>query len=902
MTVSPVCLVRDGAGPFVATTNGVNVTAGNVIEIKLNSITDITDWFLQVTGTDETSTGPTLANVNNITNKVTSAGSVVSFTMPAGAGRAFLFQSTVTGVGGPLATTFALFVVTDVGTRVGAINERLEGSSAFGWATKVNPVFRTGAAILRYDDTNVPAYGSNTIQGALDAIKTLTFAAGGDLSGTATDQTVVRLQNQPVSNSVPTNAQALVFDGVQWAPYNTSDIFTPGGDLSGSATSQTVIQIRTVPVAAVPASNGQFLQMAAGQWTPSAFAPQHDVVSDGWPKLIVERTNRVPYYLPQAFGNIPLGYGLVGAAPTVLSLGEVQFTAAFGEMYAARSDMGDIINQNPARGYVFAAEQVYAFCQAREAEVAEWWLATNENNAIIQIYNGTSQALVQMITPTGIVGSLRYFSYDQTTASVWVFESGSTRVWGYNEVTKAEVFVDAPVAAVNDLFTYLGVVYVCGSLGEVYAYTADTGTPVANTTLGGGLAPVQGGCGASTFVFVGNGEYVYRLEYLTLAVDGSPHHLEQHTFPGNYLAPGCLRIISDVTQLVVVISEQRQLDVLDDIFTTWSVQLKMFIPITRYPGPLRFDTNRSTTAMIPLRGDNQFFFVEDLDTGSPTTRTATSGVLLKYQGLDTYVGRRTVVGYNAGPYNVAEDDYMIGATSYGGSSSGALTINLPDITDAILGRRIMICDLDGDNTIGSSFNLVHTDPLNDSGNLLSAPYDMIELVATNSGGFTGFAPTPSYAWTVTSRTFFGAESAAFEAINEINSFFPAFKARVVTYAKDTDDATAATTTDEIAFWYNQTGTHTISSIWYVPTSALTANETNNATLKIWRRTSTGVSQTLVASLTTDIANWTAHHAVVLTLSESTISSNYVYSFEITKAGSGVVVPKGTIIMQLSQIA
>ncbi|MGN6293452.1 MAG: beta strand repeat-containing protein [Chitinophagaceae bacterium] len=46
------------------------------------------------------------------------------------------------------------------------------------------------------------------------------IAAGGDLAGTYPDPTVKGLQGKGVSNTAPTNGQALIYNGVEWAPAN----------------------------------------------------------------------------------------------------------------------------------------------------------------------------------------------------------------------------------------------------------------------------------------------------------------------------------------------------------------------------------------------------------------------------------------------------------------------------------------------------------------------------------------------------------------------------------------------------------------------------------------------------------------------------------------------------------
>jgi len=186
MPVSPFSVVQDGAGPFVGTLNGVNLTPGNLISIKLSNFTSVVDWYLQVTGTDETSTPPVLSGVNIISNKVNTPSTVVTFPMPLGAGRAFLFSSTVTGPGGPLTTTFTVYVLTVHGFRVGATGEQRETNATFGWAAILNPLIRTGAGVIRYDDTlALPVTGATNVQDIIDILKGIS-----PISGTSTDVTL----------------------------------------------------------------------------------------------------------------------------------------------------------------------------------------------------------------------------------------------------------------------------------------------------------------------------------------------------------------------------------------------------------------------------------------------------------------------------------------------------------------------------------------------------------------------------------------------------------------------------------------------------------------------------------------------------------------------------------------
>lgn len=98
------------------------------------------------------------------------------------------------------------------------------------------------------------------------------FAAGGDLSGTATTQTVIGIQTKavptPASGYLHYNGSAFVWD----TPTGT---FTAGGDLSGTSTSQTVVGIQTKAVP-TPASGYLHYNGTAFVWdTPGSgtFAP-----------------------------------------------------------------------------------------------------------------------------------------------------------------------------------------------------------------------------------------------------------------------------------------------------------------------------------------------------------------------------------------------------------------------------------------------------------------------------------------------------------------------------------------------------------------------------------------------------------------------------------------------------
>lgn len=148
MPLSPLCVVAEGAGTFAPTTNGVDVSPLAKTKIKLADPSGVDKWFLQVIGTDELSSPPNLVGVNPLTNEATSPTTVVTLTFPPGTGHAVGFRSevrAVSGGGGPIVTTFGIYSPTSFATRVGFVTETREGNSNFGWATKLNPLIRSGA-------------------------------------------------------------------------------------------------------------------------------------------------------------------------------------------------------------------------------------------------------------------------------------------------------------------------------------------------------------------------------------------------------------------------------------------------------------------------------------------------------------------------------------------------------------------------------------------------------------------------------------------------------------------------------------------------------------------------------------------------------------------------------------
>jgi hypothetical protein len=128
-------------------------------------------------------------------------------------------------------------------------------------------------------------------------------AAGGDLSGTVTGATVVKIQGRTVSSTAPVTGQVMGWDGSKWTPqtpvgggvtslfgrtgavtgqtgdYSFTQISgtvgnaqlpTAGGDLSGVLSAPTVAGIQNRPVAPAAPATGQVLVWSGTQWAPQS--------------------------------------------------------------------------------------------------------------------------------------------------------------------------------------------------------------------------------------------------------------------------------------------------------------------------------------------------------------------------------------------------------------------------------------------------------------------------------------------------------------------------------------------------------------------------------------------------------------------------------------------------------
>lgn len=136
---SPICQVSDNGGGQQSTVNGVNVGVGDTVVLSLVSSAGVSQWSISCIGTDETQVATTITaglTINALAKTST-------YTAPSISGTCLLFQSTVTDNNNvTTSTTFAVFTLTQNGTRVGAVGLTVEGSLSFGWVAIISAAAR----------------------------------------------------------------------------------------------------------------------------------------------------------------------------------------------------------------------------------------------------------------------------------------------------------------------------------------------------------------------------------------------------------------------------------------------------------------------------------------------------------------------------------------------------------------------------------------------------------------------------------------------------------------------------------------------------------------------------------------------------------------------------------------
>ncbi len=132
----------------------------------------------------------------------------------------------------------------------------------------------------------------------IQAANTITGAAGGDLSGTVPDPTVVAISGAPLGSTVPTSGHLLLANGSAWvsvamsgaATINSSGVVTisgappsgaAGGDLGGTYPNPTVAKINGQTLGTTTATTGHLLIANGSVWTSVAMSGDATINASG---------------------------------------------------------------------------------------------------------------------------------------------------------------------------------------------------------------------------------------------------------------------------------------------------------------------------------------------------------------------------------------------------------------------------------------------------------------------------------------------------------------------------------------------------------------------------------------------------------------------------------------------
>lgn len=118
------------------------------------------------------------------------------------------------------------------------------------------------------------------------------------------------------------------------------------------------------------------------------------------------------------------------------------------------------------------------------------------------------------------------------------------------------------------------------------------------------------------------------------------------------------------------------------------------------------------------------------------------------------------------------------------------------------------------------------------------------------------------------------------------------------FEKPAADGAAADATAETVF-ARIPRAGTVLSVTFYPSAALTAHADDRAAVIVDQRDGAGGAAANIATLATDVAggNWTAYQGKSLgALTNAAVLAGALLTVEITKAGNGVVVPSGVLVV------
>ena len=266
---SPTCQVREGAGAWQDTTNGVDVTAGSSLTIRLVDTSPYA-WSLECVGTDENNDVSAVNGALVLNNSSKTA----TLTAPGGAA-ALLFRSTINGgvsadgtARPSYATTFKVAVRTTNGLRVGALGETVENDHARGATGLINAAIRAVDSLLGGTPANAAPPATSLSNARVDASTPPTWFTYKTPIGAYKAPTAVTSALH-TSMLAPANAASGVILELYWSPttngagnvkFQIDVVYTSVDGVVGSVT--TLTRIVATPAAADKLQKTQFQYLA----------------------------------------------------------------------------------------------------------------------------------------------------------------------------------------------------------------------------------------------------------------------------------------------------------------------------------------------------------------------------------------------------------------------------------------------------------------------------------------------------------------------------------------------------------------------------------------------------------------------------------------------------------------
>lgn len=135
-----------------------------------------------------------------------------------------------------------------------------------------------------------------------------------------------------------------------------------------------------------------------------------------------------------------------------------------------------------------------------------------------------------------------------------------------------------------------------------------------------------------------------------------------------------------------------------------------------------------------------------------------------------------------------------------------------------------------------------------------------------------------------------------------NKLYYTYRNRWFHYIKTTDDASASATLSEETIGVTSAAA-TLTTVTFTPNSAITANDSNYATISIYKRNFDGTNQIKIAEVNTKTSgsgatgNISAFESFVISNISTSLGNGDVITWEINKVNSGVVIPSGILIFK-----